>query len=208
MPCNHFLHNFLLEPEKYNFTSARLGINLLGISHEEAERIADIHFEMAIKSEESGWSLMDAHFKAFHSVLSAKNHEKRFNFFCRGFTDTVGRILYYNMDMEKVNLLCHYVTDANINLDEVDYEIYHPTIFEKGLNYLKNRFETFRRYCASCEIAGICRGGCVITGLDSYNRLNEAACVFLRKTWRNYITLAYSRQNEIKTKSPAPPTLR
>ncbi|MDI6699401.1 MAG: hypothetical protein QME85_10775 [Candidatus Saccharicenans sp.] len=63
-----------------------------------------------------------------------------------------------------VNIVCNYATDVQVSLDEINDDIYHPLIFEKGLSFLRRRFETFKEACGNCEIAGICRGGMYIKG--------------------------------------------
>ncbi len=186
----------LMEMKNHNFDHARLGVNLLGISTQEAKKMADLHFQIALRSTQTGWSVMDDFFKSYHSILSAETHRKRFTFFCRGFTDLAGKSFYYNIDTEQVNILCHYVTDTQLTLDEIDGDIYHPLIFEKGYNYLQKRLEVFKENCTDCIIAGICRGGCILSGIDPFNKMNPAACLFLKETWKQYLSYAFDENKE------------
>ena len=86
-----------------------------------------------------------------------------------------------------VNILCNNVTGCQVKLEEINNNIYHPLIFEKGFMCLKRRFEMFKQKCQDCEISGICRGGCILTGIDAYNKMNETACTFQKETWKYYI---------------------
>lgn len=182
----------LMDMRRHNFRRARLGVNLLGISPEEAKRMAELHYRIALRAREEGWSVMDDHFKIFRTILSVKKRHAPFSFFCRGLNDLAGKSIYYNLDTGKANLLCHYVTDCHISLEEADWDIYHPGLFEKAEVYLRERFRLFESHCGECEAAGVCRGGCIIFGLDAFNRVNEAACVFMRETWRRYLLQGFT----------------
>ena len=183
----------LMEMKNYNFKKARLGVNLLGITQEDSKKMADLLFKVAIKSIENEWKIGDYHFISYISILSKKR--KGFTFYCRGLTDLAGKGLYYNIDTEMVNILCSYVTDVQVSLNEINDDIYHPLVFEKGLNFLRRRFETFKEVCKDCEIAGICRGGCLMTGIDPFNKKNEAACIFQKETWKHFLKYSYSHND-------------
>jgi len=185
----------LLEMKKYGFKRARLGVNLLEITPKQAKHMADLHFKMAITSIENDFKAMDTYFDTYDSVLNTQG--TGFTFHCMGLSDLAGKCLYYNVDTEMVNTLCSFTTDVQISLNEINDDIYHSLIFEKAINFLRKRFETFKEVCEDCEIAGICRGGCVLTGIDSYNMKNEAACLFQKETWKNFLRYMYSRKNII-----------
>ncbi|MHB2149870.1 radical SAM protein [Calditrichota bacterium LG25] len=183
----------LFEMKEYGFERARLGINLLGIKEEDAKKMAKLHFKMAIKTIENKWRAMDSYFDIYESILSST--KKEFNFQCMGLSNLSGKVIYYNIDSDLINTLCSFATGVQVKLDEIDYNIYHPLIFEKGFIFLTRRFEKIKEVCKDCEIVGICRGGCVMTGIDSYNKKNEAACVFQKETWKYFLTYIYSRNN-------------
>jgi len=186
----------LMDIKKLDFDHARLGINLLGITTEKAKEMAELHYKMALKSVEEGWSVMDDCFKSYRAVLTNRKVSKNFSFFCRGFSDLAGKMLYYNIETQRFNILCHYITDAHFRYEDVNGNIYHPQIFEKGQQYLHQRFKVIKEACSDCEIVGICRGGCVLDGIDSYNKKNESACVFQKETWKYYLQHAQEFKNK------------
>lgn len=185
----------LMEMKALNFKRARLGVNLLGISNREAREMAGVHFDMAVRSIEEGWSAMDDYFKSYSAILGSSGGGKnRFSFFCRGFTDLAGETLYYNVETRQVNLLCSFVTGCHVNLSDINNDIYHPALFENAEKYLRKRYETIKTVCADCEVVAACRGGCILNGIDSYNKPNEAACVFVKETWTRYIDYAFKKR--------------
>lgn len=179
------IEKLMLMKKKYNFKRARLAVNLLGISREDSKYMADLYNKIVVKSIEKGWSIDDNYFRSYNAILNLK--AKKFTFYCAGLTNFAGKILYYNLDSEMVNIPCAFVSDVQVSLDDINDDIYHPLVFQKGLNFLRRRFDTFREVCADCEIAGICRGGCIIKGIDPSNRKNESACIFQKETWRNFL---------------------
>jgi radical SAM protein with 4Fe4S-binding SPASM domain len=183
----------LMDMKNYGFKRARLGVNLLGITQEDAKQMADLLFKIATTSIECGWNVEDNYFISYKSILNTK--DTKFTFYCRGFTDFSAKILYYNFDTQMVNIVCNYATDVQVSLDEINDDIYHPSIFEKGLNFLHRRFETFKEACGNCEIAGICRGGCILRGIDPLNNKNEAACQFQKEMWKNFLKYNYSHND-------------
>jgi len=40
---------------------------------------------------------------------------------------------------------------------------------------------------AGVSMLGICRGGCIYSGLDKNNKLNESACVYQKKIFRIFL---------------------
>lgn len=190
LTCEHDINIAkLMDMKNYGFKRARLGVNLLGVSLQDSKRMADLMFKIAIKSIERGWNVEDNYFISYKSILDTNN--KPFTFYCKGFTDFAGKILYYDIDTEMINVLCNYATNVQVSLDEIKDDIYNPLIFEKGLNFLRKRFQTFREVCGNCEIAGICRGGCILRGIDPFNNENKAACQFQKEMWKNFLKYNY-----------------
>jgi radical SAM protein with 4Fe4S-binding SPASM domain len=181
--------NKVQEMKNYGFKNARLGVNVLDISKDDAEKMAELHLKMIIDSKDKDILIKDGYLDTFNFTVgnSKKSKMKNFSFFCSGLSNLPGRILYYNIDTEEINLLCGYCVDVQTQFDEIDGNIYHPLIFEKGINFLKKRWEAYKEICLDCELAGICKGGCVMTGLNSFNKKNEAACAFQKAAWKHFL---------------------
>jgi sulfatase maturation enzyme AslB (radical SAM superfamily) len=60
--------------------------------------------------------------------------------------------------------------------------------------FIRERFERIRSDCAECDVVGVCRGGCILSGLDEANRLNLAACTYQRTLWRRMLAYANRRR--------------
>jgi len=183
--------NKLVAMNKYGFKRARMGINLLGISKEDAKEMAEKYFKVMISALDNGWHIDDDYAISYKSILNRS--ENIFTFYCKGFTNYPADILYYNIDTEMVNIACNYATDVQVSLDEVSDNIYHPIIYEKGLRYLRKRFAMIKGTCMNCEIVGICRGGCILKGIDAFNKLNEGGCQFQKEMWKQMLKYIYSK---------------
>ncbi|MCP4215576.1 MAG: radical SAM protein [bacterium] len=186
----------VMEMQKLDFQRARLGVNLLGISTEEAHKMAKLHFDMAMRSIKEGLGVADDYFRTYATIPGEKEENQNFTFFCRGFSDLAGQILYYNVETRQVNFLCHYLTEGHVNLEDVENDIHHPSISENAEKYLRQRYEIINTFCADCEVVGVCRGGCILSGIDAYNKPNESACTFVKDTWTYYLDYTF-KQKEI-----------
>jgi len=76
-------------------------------------------------------------------------------------------------------------------MKEIDNDIYNRLISDQCFNFIKNRINQFFKICIDCEIVGACRGGCVTSGIDSFNNKNEAACAFKKEAWNIFLKYLY-----------------
>lgn len=182
------------EMKKHGFKKARLGMNLLGISPEKAKEAAKKHINMIMDSQEKDVPVSDDYIKLFHNAILEKDGHKKFFFTCVGFTGLAGKILVYNIDSNTYNFLCSYTDKIQVSAEEVGYDIYHPRIFQVSWEYLKERFETFKKVCADCELAALCRGGCILSGLDYENKENKSACAFKKEAWKHFVIHANEKK--------------
>ena len=187
IPAHHFRVEKLQEMEKYGFKRARLGYNVLGITEEEARQMAKLYMQMEIESEKYAIKANDGFIETYNLILKSKKKKKAASLYCNALHTLAGAEINYNIDTEKVGHLCTYINDVQVNLDEISDDIYHPLLFEKSKNTIRKRWDALKRHCSDCEMVSICRGGCVMTGLDSRNEINNAACVFQKETWQHFL---------------------
>jgi radical SAM protein with 4Fe4S-binding SPASM domain len=187
LPDKQFDARKIEEMKKYGLHQARMGIDLVGMPPEQAKGMADLHFKMVIDSFNQDVQVSDDYIKLFLSTIESKKKYKDFSFYCAGFSQLAGKVFQYNIETEMVGNLCLFATNIQVALDEIKDDIYHPLLSKKVFNYLNERFEVFKEVCIDCEMAGICRGGCILSGIDPFNKKNEAACIFRKETWNHFL---------------------
>ncbi len=166
------------------FTDARLSVNLLGTSPAEgvagAKLLANL-FEPQIRP---GLQVIDGYFQKTTNVLRRK--QDVFSFYCNGLCGVPTRGIQFNVSTMEVAQACPFFPAAYVSLEDVNDDIYHPRIAETAFAAFTARLKALEENCLGCEVVGICRGGCVMSGLDSANRVNPAACAFQREMWRRF----------------------
>jgi len=69
--------------------------------------------------------------------------------------------------------------------------IYDPRITEAANLFIRARLDAIKRHCWGCELVGVCRGSCILSGLDSRNELNPAACAYQKTLWARFLKYDY-----------------
>jgi radical SAM protein with 4Fe4S-binding SPASM domain len=118
--------------------------------------------------------------------------EYHFSFNCGGLSCFPRMAIHLNVSTLRVSLICAYVHDAWLPLEDLEYDIYNPKLWHRAYRFIKERAEALKKYCFDCHLLGLCSGGCIYTGLDNENRLNKAACAYQEELWRIYINKVYS----------------
>jgi radical SAM protein with 4Fe4S-binding SPASM domain len=119
---------------------------------------------------------------------------KRYKFFfnCNGLSGIPAKVLQLNVSSMRLSQLCPFVDKAAVACEDVKYNIYHPKLTEAANTFVLCRLNALKRLCQGCELIAICRGGCIMTGLDSDNELNQAACTYQKTMWHEFLEMAYS----------------
>ncbi len=167
--------------QKIGFSSARISPNLLGKEESEGEKIAFKFFELVDYSSKKNFLITDNIFDLFNNVL--KGSFLKYAPFCNGLGANIGQsILYYNISRDMFSYICQYVPGAYISGDNIK-NIFDSFLLKRQISFMKQRMETIIKNCLKCPIVGFCRGGCVIDGINSYNQINKAGCIYIKTLW-------------------------
>jgi len=177
---------------KYGFYSARLAPNLLNISEEDAIKKAKLMGRFLHLNSQNKFKVTETYFENMKKLI---NLEKYFFFFnCIGLSCFPKIELSFNLSTLRINRLCSYIPKATITFRELGYDIYNPKLWEISSRFIQNRAEALYENCINCELVGICRGGCIYTGIDNENQLNKAACVYQKELWKIYVKKVYENK--------------
>jgi len=98
--------------------------------------------------------------------------------YCNGLGAHLSKfILNYNITDGSLSYLCQFVPEATVKHNH-NIDIFDRAIFEKSMEYQYERLDAMKRHCSKCSVVGICSGGCVMNGLDSFNEMNQAGCTY------------------------------
>ncbi len=170
---------------RHGFATARLAPNLMGIDEEEGARRAHLHADLLERSAGEALRYTDLAFENINKLL--QREDLGFAFFCEGLASFKGVTLY--VDTLEVKMMCEYVAGPTVTLDRLPGGIYDPRLWQNASTYVQDRVAAIQRHCLDCEVVGVCRGGCVMSGLDPHNRRNPAACAFQRVLWQRLVRL-------------------
>jgi len=175
--------------ENYDFVEARLAPNLLDVPVEDAVRKAELMGKFLELNERHRLQVTELFFSNAKEKINQDSY--RFSFFCRGLSCLPQIVLSLNISTLRLSQLCPYVTDASLSLEKLEYDIYNKKLWETSYLFIKQRAAALKKYCLDCQLVGLCGGGCIYTGLDKENQLNQAACPFQKKLWSIYIDKIY-----------------
>ncbi len=170
----------------FGFISARLGADVLNITPSEAKDMAEKCFNLAIESKEVGIWVKDSFFLFYNEILKNVGSKGEFSFYCTGLNAGYN-FLHYNIDNETIKLICSFSTDTEVKLDEINNDIHHPLLYEKARDFLSKRYQIIKDNCMDCSVVSFCKGGCVMTGINPYNSINESGCAFQKETWKYFV---------------------
>lgn len=180
------------EPEKvygmgkYGFVLARLAPNLLRTSLDDASKKAALMAKFLELNQTGSFRVTELFFANAENLLNRDEYQYTFN--CRGLSGGFPDVsLKFNLSSLRASLMCPYVREAAVPIDGPGYDIYHPELWRRAYGFITARADALTKNCFSCPLVGLCRGGCIYTGLDNENQLNPAACAYQDKMWALYI---------------------
>lgn len=174
---------------KYGFREARLAPNLLNISIEDAIKKAKLMGRFIDLNVKNSFKVTEVYFRNMEKLIDRDDYSFFFN--CKGLSSFPEMRLTFNINTARVSHLCSYIPAASLSLKELGYDIYNPYLWECSKDFIKSRMDALFSECINCELIGICRGGCIYTGLDNENKLNKSACVYQEKLWKIFLEKVY-----------------
>lgn len=186
----HFDH---FDPREL-FRMSQLGLRLIrfsanvmgGIAETEGAFRANRLYSLVRRSQKRKLKVCDQIFDVFHASVE-KGVDFCYSLFCNGLGGAERMLLLYNVSDNSLSYLCQYSVPAMVPV-EGEIDGYHPQIFAAACRFIGERIAAVRRHCLDCPILGVCRGGCIISGLGSANTENPAACSYNLTLWRRYVT--------------------
>ncbi len=184
------------DPERFfalhelGFVEARLAPNLLHTTHTDAEAKAHLHADLFERGQSQNLLLTDTYFRAVHRVLE-KAHDG-FSFYCAGLSGLPHLVLTLNLDTCELSQLCTFVSPAARRFEELGEDIYARVLWDASRAYITRRLEQLREFCGGCDVLGVCRGGCIMNGLDLANNPNPPACTYQRVSFRRFLRFSHA----------------
>lgn len=185
--------------KQFGFEKARLAPNLLNISLKDASKKTIIMKKLLELNLSSSFKVSDTYFDNIRTLLDFE--EYKFHLTCVGLSGLPLMGIYFNISTLRLSQLCSYLSKPTIHMKDLDYDIYNPELWKVTRNFIKDRLEAIKGKCSECDVIGICRGDCVMRGLDTENQLNKAACHFQREMWKLFLVHMYN--NEMEAGVPA-----
>ncbi|MCK4765412.1 MAG: hypothetical protein KAW12_24635 [Candidatus Aminicenantes bacterium] len=180
--------------DKYGFIEARLAPNLLGVSRKDALKKARLVGRFLDLNPGNRLAATEVYFKNMTKLINKDDYSFFFN--CKGLSSYPEISLYLDMTNWRVSHLCSYVPAASLPLEGLGHDIYNPILWKRTETFIEDRIDSLFKNCLECDLAAICRGGCIYTGLDKENTLNESACAYQRELWNIYIKKVYQTYDE------------
>lgn len=177
---------------RFGFRSARLAPNLLGATPEDGRRKARLISLLFAESEGRGLQVYDEYFKNIEALLS--NSGDSFLPNCNGLSGDPAHGLQFNLSRLLLSQCCQFLPEAFSSWAEVKGDIYSRRLGAAAQRALTRRLTAFGASCRGCDVAGVCRGGCVLNGLDSWAHRNSGACSYQRELWLDVVRRAARRQ--------------
>lgn len=196
---DEFSPDAVFEMKKYGFKTCRLAPNLLNISTEDAIKKAKIMGKLLKLNMEHKFRAGDAYFTNMEKLINLDKYSFFFN--CVGLSCIPNIGINLNITKMKASCMCSFINKASVPIEELEYDIYNPKLGEIAANFICDRVKSLEKNCMDCELVGICRGGCILNGLDNENKLNIAACAFQSDIWKTLIRVIHECESK-KTKSP------
>jgi len=175
--------------EDFGFTAARLAPNLLDTTRADARKKARLMGKFLKLNDNHHFQVTELIFTNAKEKINMK--EYRFNFNCRGLSAYPRIGIEINLSTLALSHLCGFIPGASLPFHILDNDIYNPKLWEISYGFIKKRMEVFLDHCMTCELAGICAGGCILSGIDTENHINPAACSYQREMWKIYLKKAY-----------------
>ncbi|UCH93859.1 MAG: radical SAM protein [Candidatus Aminicenantes bacterium] len=184
--------------DKYGFVSARLAPNLLNVSEEDAKKKAILMGKFLELNSRYPFQVTELIFTKAKDKINQQEYQFSFN--CRGLSGFHKLGIEINLSTLAASHLCGFIQQAALPMEKLRGDIYNPELWQVSYQFIKERMETVLKNCMECPLIGICVGGCILSGIDSRNRLNKAACVYQKEMWNIYVKKAYQDRKKKKEK--------
>jgi radical SAM protein with 4Fe4S-binding SPASM domain len=173
----------------YGFDTARLAPNLLNTSEEDALKKTNLIGRFLDLNVENSFKVTETYFENLNKLIELDQYSFFFN--CKGLSAYPDIELFFNFSTLRLSNLCGYISNATMPFEELAYDIYNTKLWKVTIGFIRERFNSLLRNCIDCGAVGICRGGCIYTGLDKENEVNRAACVYQRELLKIYLQKLY-----------------
>lgn len=173
----------------YSFSAARLAPNLLNVSEESARQKARIMGQFLELNTHRDFQVTELIFTRLKDKVNRAEYQFSFN--CRGLSGLPDMGIEINLSTMHLSQVCGFARKAGLPIAELDYDIYNPKLWRHSYKFIEERMESLLTLCMDCSLVGICSGGCLMSGLDTENKLNKAACAYQQEMWQIYVKKAY-----------------
>ena len=186
--------------DKYGFVFARLAPNLLNVSQEDAGKKARLMGKfLELNSQyKDRFQVTELIFTKAKDKINQE--EYRFAFNCQGLCGLPKMGIEINITNLSVSHLCGFIPGTSVPLEDLQYDIYNPKLWDVSYKFIKDRMEAVLTHCMDCRLVGICSGGCILSGIDTENRLNKAACVYQNEMWEIYVKKVFQDKKKKKNR--------
>lgn len=174
----------------YGFYEARLAPNLLNTTIADGIRKAELMGTFLDLNLKNSFEVTEVYFETVKKLINMESYDFFLN--CKGLSCYPDIEVNLNISNLQLSHICYYVQDAYASYYQLDGNIYNPMLWTKSYGYIMDRIASFLKNCENCEILGICRGGCIYSGLDKKNMINDAACAYQKRLWVCFIKSIYS----------------
>jgi radical SAM protein with 4Fe4S-binding SPASM domain len=175
--------------EKYGFDQARLAPNLINTSEISAKKKAQMFGKIIDLNLKEHLKVNEIYFDNMEKIINNEKYILYAN--CRGLSAFPLKIIA-NLDTFRISQICDYVILASVPFEELGGDIYNPLLWERSYSFIRARVDALFKNCINCDLIGICRGGCIYTGLDKENKINPEACVYQNELWKVFLDKIYN----------------
>lgn len=175
--------------EKYGFAAARLAPNLLNCSEDDGKEKAKLMGRFLELNSQNQFQVTELLFTKVKKGINQK--EYKFSMNCPGLGGLSKIGFEINITTLCVSHLCGFIRHLAVPIKNLGYDIYNPELWQVSHEFIKQRMASMLKNCIHCPLLALCRGGCILSGLDSQNRVNKAACAYQQEIWKIYLKKAY-----------------
>ncbi len=177
---------------RLGFRSARLAPNLPGTTREDGARKARFVSRLFAAREGKELLVYDEYVKNVQTLLSKTDGVLLLN--CNGVSGDPANGLLFGVSKLQLSQCWQFLPEAFLSWADVNGGVYSERLGVAAHAPLNMRLAVLRDSCRGCDVAGICRGGCVLNGLDSWARRSPGACAYQRALWIDVVRREARRQ--------------
>lgn len=175
--------------EKYGFVAARLAPNLLNCPGADGKKKAKLMGRFLELNSKQQFQVTELLFTKVKQGINQR--EYRFSMNCPGLSGLPKIGFEINITTLSVSHLCGFIRRLAVPIKDLGCDIYNPKLWQVSYEFIKQRMASMLENCIQCPLLALCRGGCILSGLDSQNRINKAACAYQQEIWKIYLKKAY-----------------